>query len=194
MFILYQTPIATARKPYRIEPLFTHNNSDFGAISITKRSRAATISKVESQISDSCSHHTEWVLFVSVRKAILDSLNKTLIIMHLFVRTKKRKHVVRDFKDEHVNNFRSSLERIVWENRDKSDANSAYESFVNKFSEVYNKNIPTKTIQLKYRVQKSYRNPWLTKGLLKSIRTKAKLYKKFLENPSVAVEKTYKTF
>ena len=50
----------------------------------------------------------------------------------------------------------------------------------------------TKTIQLKYHAQKSCHNPWLTKGLLKSIRTKAKLYKKFLKNPSVAVEKTYK--
>ena len=106
--------------------------------------------------------------------------------------TKSESIVVRHFKDKHVNNFRSSLERVDWENLDKSDANSAYESFVNKFSEVYNKNIPTKTIQLKSRVQKSCRNPWLTKGLLKSIRTKAKLYKKILKNPSVAVEKTYK--
>ena len=89
--------------------------------------------------------------------------------------TKRESIVVRDFKDEHVNNFRSSLERVDWENLDKSDANSAYESFVNEFSEVYNKNIPTKTFQLKYRTQKSCRNPWLTKGLLKSIRTKASL-------------------
>ena len=106
--------------------------------------------------------------------------------------TKSESIVVRDFKDKHVNNFSSSLERVDWENLDKSDANSAYESFVNKFSQVYNKNIPTKTIQLKSRVQKSCRNLWLTKGLLKSIRTKAKLYKKILKNPSVAVEKTYK--
>ena len=108
--------------------------------------------------------------------------------------TKRQSIVVHDFKDEHVNNFRSSLERVDWENPDKSDANSAYEFFVNKLSEVYTKNSPTKSIQLKYRVQKSCRNPRLTKGLLKSIRTKAKLNKKFLKNPSVAVEKTYKTF
>ena len=89
--------------------------------------------------------------------------------------TKRESIVVRDFKDEHVNNFRSSLEHVDWKNLHKSAASSAYESFVNKFSEVYNKKIPTKTIQLKYRVQKSCRNPWLSKGLLKSIRTKAKL-------------------
>ena len=50
--------------------------------------------------------------------------------------TKRESIVIRDFKDEHVNNFCSSLERVDWENLDKSDANSAYESFVNKFSEV----------------------------------------------------------
>ena len=76
--------------------------------------------------------------------------------------TKRESIVVRDFKDEHVNNSRSSLERVDWENLDESEASSASESFANKFIEVYNKNIPTKTIQLKYRVQKSCRNPWLT--------------------------------
>ena len=96
--------------------------------------------------------------------------------------TKKESIVVRDFKDEHVNNFRSSLERVDWENLDKSDASSASESFANKFSDLYNKNMLTKTIQLKYRVQKSCRNPWFTtcKSLLKSIWTKAKRYKQFL--------------
>ena len=50
--------------------------------------------------------------------------------------TKRESIVVRDFKDEHVNNSRSSLERVDWENLDKSDASSASESFANKFSEV----------------------------------------------------------
>ena len=39
---------AQARKPYRIELLFTHNNSDFGTISVTERSCVAPISKVDS--------------------------------------------------------------------------------------------------------------------------------------------------
>ena len=43
-----------------------------------------------------------------------------------------------------------TLELIDWVNLGKSDDNSAYVSFLNKFREMYNKNIPTKTIQLKY--------------------------------------------
>ena len=38
--------------------VYTHKNRDFGAISVTERSCATPISKVESHISDSCSYHT----------------------------------------------------------------------------------------------------------------------------------------
>ena len=45
-------------KPYRIGLLFTHKNSDWGAISVTERSCATPISKVGSHISDRCWHYT----------------------------------------------------------------------------------------------------------------------------------------
>ena len=38
------------------------------------------------------------------------------------------------------------------------------------------------------------RKPWLSKGLLKSIKRKSKLYKRFLNYPSPANENTYKRF
>ena len=54
---------APARNPYLTRLLFTHKNNDFGAISVTKRSCAAPISKGESHIifflSDRCSYNTE---------------------------------------------------------------------------------------------------------------------------------------
>ena len=40
---------------------------------------------------------------------------------------------------------------------------------------------------------KNFRNPWPTKGLVKSIRTKAKLYKTFLKNPNTDNENANKT-
>ena len=48
---------AHARKAYQIRLLFTHKSGDFGAISVTVRSYAAPFSKVESHISDRCSHN-----------------------------------------------------------------------------------------------------------------------------------------
>ena len=53
MFTPYWIAFAPARKPYRIALLFTHKNGDLGAISVTKRSCAEPISRVESHISDS---------------------------------------------------------------------------------------------------------------------------------------------
>ena len=52
MFTLCRIVFAPPRKSYRLRLLFTHNNGDFGAISVTKRSCAAPISKVERDIAD----------------------------------------------------------------------------------------------------------------------------------------------
>ena len=52
MFTLYKIAFAATGIPHRIGILFTHKSADFGAISATKRSWAAPISKVESHISD----------------------------------------------------------------------------------------------------------------------------------------------
>ena len=41
-----------ARKPFQIDLQFKHKNSDFGAISVTERSCASPILKVERHISD----------------------------------------------------------------------------------------------------------------------------------------------
>ena len=46
------------RKSYRIGPLNTHKNCCGGAISVTERSCAAPICKVESHISGRCSCYT----------------------------------------------------------------------------------------------------------------------------------------
>ena len=51
MFTLYRKAFAPPRKSYRIGLLFTHKNRCGGAISVTKQSCAAPISKVESQIA-----------------------------------------------------------------------------------------------------------------------------------------------
>ena len=55
MFTLYQKAFAPPRKLYRIGLLFTHKNGCGGAISVTERGSTATISKVESDMLDTCS-------------------------------------------------------------------------------------------------------------------------------------------
>ena len=52
MFTLYRIPFAPVGKSYQIGLLFIYENDDFGAISVTERSCAAPITKVERHISD----------------------------------------------------------------------------------------------------------------------------------------------
>ena len=73
LFTLYRIAFAPALKPYRIGLLFTRNKGDIGAMFATERSNAP-IFKVETHMSDRCSHYTVH-LFVSVRKAIWYRVN-----------------------------------------------------------------------------------------------------------------------
>ena len=52
IFTLHRIAFAPARKCYRIGLPFTHKNSDFGAISVAKRSCRRPISKVERHLLD----------------------------------------------------------------------------------------------------------------------------------------------
>ena len=61
MFTLYRIAFASPRKQYLIGLMFTNKNGCGGAISVTERSYAASIFKVESHISDRCSHYTGWL-------------------------------------------------------------------------------------------------------------------------------------
>lgn len=52
MIAPYQIALAPAWKPYRIVLLFTHEDHDFGVISVTESSCTVPISKVERHITD----------------------------------------------------------------------------------------------------------------------------------------------
>ena len=60
----YTIAFAPARKPYQVGFLFTH---EFRAISVTERRCAALISKVESHISDRCSHYTRSLFSIGAK-------------------------------------------------------------------------------------------------------------------------------
>ena len=54
VFILYEIAFAPAPKPYQIRLLFTHDNGDFGAISVTERSYAASRRSLKWRVTPSC--------------------------------------------------------------------------------------------------------------------------------------------
>lgn len=70
---LYRIAFALAWKPYQTGFLVTHKNGDFDTISVTEQS-----CKVDSHVSDRCSHQCTRYLFMSTWKGIQYGGNITL--------------------------------------------------------------------------------------------------------------------
>ena len=88
--------------------------------------------------------------------------------------------------------FLLHLERIDWtQYATLDDPNNAYNSFFKQYSTAYDSCFLLKKTKVSnYRLSK----PWLSKGLLKSIRTKNKLYGQYLTNQSSHCEIRYKNY
>ena len=91
-----------------------------------------------------------------------------------------------------MDDFLSHLEKIDWSQYvTLDDPNNAYNSFFKQYSTAYDSCFPLKKTKVSnYRLSK----PWLSKGLLKSIRTKNKLYRQYLSNQSLHYETCYKNY
>ena len=74
-----------------------------------------------------------------------------------------------------------------------TDPQEAYNYFYSKMFKLCEKNIPLlKTKKKRYTDNKKI--PWVTKGILKSRKSKNMLYKKFIKNPNERNESIYKTY
>ena len=97
--------------------------------------------------------------------------------------TKKMPHTVtyRVMNDQSIENLKNSLDKCDWCGVFSSnDANLAYNSFVQIFSDHVNKHLPIKTVHFnKYRHK---HEPWVTRGILTSLKTKEKLYVQMLKS------------
>lgn len=77
---------------------------------------------------------------------------------------------------------------IVYE---EDDTDKAYETFLNKFNSLYDKNCPIKHFSRK---QKHLESPWITKGLQNACKKKNTLYKKFIRLRTIEAEMKYKKY
>ena len=70
----------------------------------------------------------------------------------------------RNHSDDSVARFKKSLSRVNWsEILDSVDANSDYDNFIKKITEVYDECIPL--IKSKINRKTIRQSPWITKGL-----------------------------
>ena len=125
---------------------------------------------------------------------ITDHLPIFLISSHLKANNieKKPKKTYRKEDLNTVSALNEDLANEDWhEIMEENDVNKAYEHFINKLMYYHDKNIPL--VQSKQHKNK-IRNPWITRGILRSIKTRNKMYKLYISNKSEQNSKKYKTY
>ena len=99
----------------------------------------------------------------------------------------------RNHSDVNINKFRQKLSDIEWQNViNNNDVNDDYTKFIEKFNILYDECIPLKKCTVNRK--KDPLSPWISKGLLKSINKKNKLYKQYLQNPTTGNLQKFKTY
>ena len=88
--------------------------------------------------------------------------------------------------------LKNVLQETTWDDVISSkQTDSAYKTFLNKFTSLYDKILEKFAVLVK---PKTLKNPWKTKGILKSSKAKQRLYDKFLKSKTYEHEISYKTY
>ena len=100
----------------------------------------------------------------------------------------KRKHC-----DVNLNKFKKRLSEIKWQEvLDNNDVNDDYDKFIERFNSLCDESIPLKKCTVNRK--KDPMSPWITKGLLKNINKKNKLYKQYIQSPTIVNLQKFKTY
>ena len=97
-------------------------------------------------------------------------------------RLKNKNYItVGDMSEKRTEEFKTKLENTDWEfDKESGDPSASYDVFIEKFTGLFDSCFPFKIVRGK--ALNSFKKPWLTKALLKSINKKNKLYKQYLRN------------
>ena len=88
--------------------------------------------------------------------------------------------------------FKNALQEATWDNVISSKQTGlAYKAFLYKFTSLYDKIFEKSLVTVK---SKTLKNQWITKGILKSSKTKQRLYDKFLKSKTYEHEISYKNY
>ena len=99
----------------------------------------------------------------------------------------------RDITDDSISQFNCVLSQLNWDQICAgSDVNVCYNIFIDAYVSAYNVCFPMKIRRVK--IRHHCPKPWITKSILKSIRRKNILYKKWLQKRSSESLKKYKIY
>ena len=170
------------------------SNSLYPTCSITKPTRITSNSAtlIDNIFTNSKSYQTSGIIITDISDHLPVFITTDLKLHRNNIDTPETE--VRQFNAENMKCFKSELGKVDWENLcSEGDANKSYKCFIDKFNSLYDKCFLKSKKVLSKRVNK-IKSPWLSYGLLKCIRRKNRLYKKFLRKPTEINMETYKKY
>ena len=100
----------------------------------------------------------------------------------------------RNFNESNTRSFTNEIKSLSWEKvTSHNNAQESYNEFFNIFSTTYEKHFRLNKKKSQTRIDKN-KSPWMTNSIIKSIRRKNKLYKKFLCHPTSNNKHKYKVY
>ena len=85
-----------------------------------------------------------------------------------------------------MNNIKSILEQVDWSHLDNLTIENAYQEFTDIINKSLNTVAPLKTVTIK--PQNIIKDPWMTRGLIKSSRTSSRLYRKCINKSRTGIK------
>ena len=105
---------------------------------------------------------------------------------------KEVKFYKRDYSEQNLTKFRTSLSQVDWTSVVMGqDPNKSFDSFSTEYNKHFEDCFP---LMISKNSSRKPKMPWITKGLLVSVRKKNKLYKKYMGNPTLQRELHYKRY
>ena len=97
-------------------------------------------------------------------------------------KSKPLEFTCRNLTDEKIRNINHLMTQENWTNLDNENVNIAFQQFQDKFNYILDKIAPTKNIKIPG--HKIWHDPWITKGISKSMNKCLKLYKNSVKTGS----------
>ena len=113
--------------------------------------------------------------------SISDHMAQFIQIPNQKVLNKPGKILRRCYKNFNNESFTEDINKVDWPNiiKENDNPNLSTARFIKVFDSVLDKHAPLKYLTKKQ--LKSHGKPWITKGILKSIKIKDRIYKKYLK-------------
>ena len=148
-----------------------------------------------SLIDNIFSNSVEACISGNLFEKITDHMPSFVIVENVKTRAKPKQVKRRNMKNSDPLHYQADLNlllQLLRENSHPDDAETAYLIFHDKHNAILNKHYPFE-ILTKKQAELEFK-PWITKGIVRSTRVKARLFKDFKKNQSAAVYAKYKFY